>query len=245
MQEHLISTALLLRNRTICCAGKMYEHTKFLILILSFVGGYKLGVYENLPENILSGNFSDLDFPIAQLLSDDDHGTSEALKNIQNYVFPKHYEVIEPIGAVKGRRNITINDIENENFHTKLDQNVAESKHAIIDGGSTESGVHLSNLPQIANGNANLPNVLQLIDPLVLMAVLGFIIFIVNGVLSLVDKLHLSHLLGSPVSSGVPFYRFYRRQQEPTIPSLDVNQNFLRDLERIFRLAVEMYERKI
>lgn len=223
----------------------MYEHTKFLILVLSFVGGYKLGEYENLPEIISSGNFSHLESPIAQLLSDDDHGTSEALKNIHNYVFPKHYKVIEPIGAVKGSRNITINDIDNDNFYTKLDQNVAESKHAIIDGGSAESGVHLPNLPQMVNGNANLPNVLQLIDPLLLMAVLGFIVFIVNGVLSLVDRLHLSHLLGSPVSSGAPFYRFYRRHQESTIPSLDVNQNLLRDLERMFRFAVEMYDRKI
>lgn len=244
MQQHLINTVLLHWNGSICSASKMYEQTKFLILILSFVGGYKLGEYENLPEIVSSGNFSDLDSPYAQLLSDDGRETSEALKNIQNYVFPKHYKVIEPIGVVTGRRNITINDIENENFYEKLDQNVAESKHAIIDGGSGESGGHLSNLPQTANGNANLPNVLQLIDPLLLMAVLGFIVFIVNGVLSLVESLHLSHLFGSPASSGAPFYRFYRRHQESPIPSLDVNQNFLRDLERIFRLAIEMYDRK-
>lgn len=215
----------------------MYEHTKLLILILSFVGAYKLSDYENLSKFNSSSNFSDLDVSIDPLVFDDGHTMYEALKNIQNSVYPKLYKAIGPIGHhIKSNRNITMDDIESENLYTKLDQNVIESKHANIDGGSAES-----NLLPMGNNN-NLPSALQLIDPLFLMAVLGFIAYIVNTVLGLVDKLHLTNVLGV---SAPPFYSNHRRQQDLTIPSFDVNQNFLRDLERIFRLAIEMYERKI
>lgn len=218
----------------------MYERTKFLILILSFVGGYKLSEYENLTKSNLS------DSSIGPLISDDGHTTYEALKNIHNYVYPKLYQAIDPIGYNKSSRNITLNDIGNNHFYTKLDQNHIESKHANIDFGSSENNLHMTNLMHSGGGgggsNTNLASVLPLIDPLFLMAVLGFIAYIINAVLSLVDKLHVSTLLGPSTS---PFYRIHRRQHETAMPAFDVNQHFLIDLEKIFRLAIELYENKI
>lgn len=219
----------------------MYQNTQFLILILSFVGGYKLSEYEQLSKLNSSRDSSDSDTLIDPLLSDGEYTTYEALKNIQNYVYPKRYKAVEPNGHIKNSRNITLDDIESENLYTKLDQNLVESKHAYIDGGSAESGMHLTNL-QPMGSNSNVSSVLQLLDPLFLMAVLGFIAYVINAVLCLVDKLHLTKLLGTSTPS---FYNIHRRQPEATIPALDENQNFLRDLERMFRLAVEVYEKKI
>lgn len=213
----------------------MNVRTILLALILSIVGGFKLSEYENVSQINSSTNSTDSDAEIDRLISDDGHTSYEVLKNIQNFVYPKLYKGTEPSGHTKSIRNITLDDIENEHFYTKLDQNLIESKHATVDGASTES------LLQTGNNN-NLASVLQLIDPLFLMAVLGFIAYIINAVLTLVDRLHLTKLLGGPASA---FYSIHRRQQEAPLPTFDVNQNFLRDLERVFRLAIEMYERKI
>lgn len=217
----------------------MYEYTHFLLLILSFVGGYKLSEYEHSSKiNSSNNNSSVLTSSIDPLLSDAEHTTYEAWKNIHNYVYPKLYKSTEPNGHIKSSRNITMDDIENENFYTRLDQSLIESKHANVDGGSAENGM-------MASGSMNgLSGVLQLIDPLLLMAVLGFVAYIINSVLCLVDKLHLSNLLGTSSASSA-FYNMHRRQQEAIVPSFDVNQNFLRDLERMFRLAIELYERKM
>lgn len=224
------------------CAIRMYENTKFFILILiSCVSGYKLSEYE--PVSNSSSDISESSTIVDRLSSDDGHTTYEAWKNAQNYVYPKLYKTTEPNGHIKSSRNITLDDVGSETIFTKLDQSLIESKHTNIDGGSSENGLHLINLLP-TGGNNGLSNILQLIDPLFLMAVLGFVVYIVNAVLCLVDKLHLSRLLGSSVSPV--FYNNYRRQQEAsTFPSFDANQNFLRDLERIFRLAIELYERKI
>lgn len=210
----------------------MFAHTIISMLIFSFVGGYSLSEYESLPIINSSSSFGDSDPLLDPLISDGQHTTYEALKNIQNYVYPKLYKPLDSIGNTKSSRNITLDDIGNDTI---------QSKHANNDGGSAENSVASTNLMQMGS-SGNLSSVLQLIDPLFLMAVLGFIAYIINAVLSLVDKLHLTKLLSTSSSS---FYRIHRRQQEPAMPSFDVNQNFLSDLERLFRLAIEMYERKI
>lgn len=222
-------------------AFKMYQRSQFLILILSFVGGYKLSEYEHLSNINSSRNISDADSSIDPLSFDGKHTTYEALKNIQNNVYPKLYKTTEPNGHTKSSRNITLDDIKSENLYTKLDQSLVESKHANIDGGSAESNLHMTNL-LLSGNNHNVTSILQLLDPLFLMAVLGFIAYVINAVLCLVERLHLTKLLGTPAT---PFYSIHRRQQEAITPSLNVNQNFLQDLERIFRLAIEVYERKI
>lgn len=244
LHEHLINSMLFHQIGLHICETvkiKMYAQKIISILIFSFVGGYSLSEYESLPNINSSNTFGDSDLSLEPLMSDGGHATYEILKNIQNYVYPKLYKSVESIGNTKSSRNITLDDIENDSLYTKLDQNLIESKHGNIDGGSAENGLSTTNLLQMGS-SGNLSTALQLIDPLFLMAVLGFIVYIINAVLSLVDKLHLTKLLGTSSSS---FYRIHRRQQEAAMPSFDVNQNFLVDLERLFRLAIEMYERKI
>lgn len=214
----------------------MYERIKYLLVILSFAGGYKLSDYDHSPKINASDGTA--------ISEAEPNRPFEALKSIQNFVYPKTYDSTDSIESGRISRNITMDDIDSDNLYTKLDQNLIESKHAIVENSPFDHH-GLSPTTLLPNGSlSNLSTILQLIDPLFLMAVLGTLAYIINAVLSLVNRIHLTKLLGTP-SATSSYYGLNRRQQESTMPSTDVNRDFLQDLERIFRIAIDLYEKKM
>lgn len=114
---------------------------------------------------------------------------------------------------------------------------------------------HHSILPQAPPNNCLL-GLLHGCDPLMLLGVLGFLAYVINAVLGLVNRLPplltttatttettINHA-ATAAAAAVPKISLiqYPNIDERTVES---NQKLLRDFERILQMAIEIYEQKI
>lgn len=205
---------------------------------------------------------------------------SEALiKKIHPFIYPKQFNTLETIDP----NNINMSTInfddefmkkhsaENvqrkDDFYSSFDQKApphvvdgshhATQKHGYYHHDSYDRPTHQTNTHHIAPCNMNnrcLLGLLHLVDPLFLMAVLGFVAYIINSILSLVDKINLPTLLNQPsaamtvatasTKSGIP-QRLYDTSDILRDKSVDTNQHLLKDFERILQIAIDFYEQKL
>lgn len=159
----------------------------------------------------------------------------DALKKVHEFVYPKLYETVDTVNSLSNTRNITLNDILENSSEVG---NVAETKHANFDFGSAEHGVR---------PNPNLLGLLCLVDPILLMTVLGFIVYLINTVLRLVERISLGGNLSTlmnPGSSGTPTSNILQRRNGLRESSFEWNGAVMKDLERILHLAINTYEEK-
>lgn len=159
----------------------------------------------------------------------------QALKRIHQFVYPKIFNVLNDQNELSPRENTSSSVNNSDN---------AELKHANLDFTSGE-GTLRPTFPAHPSANPNFHGILSLIDPIFLMAVFGFIVYLINSVLRIVDRVHLiGPLLSStPAASMLPT-NLPRHQFDMLRSPKDVNDLLMRDFERILNLTIEMFEEK-
>lgn len=210
-----------------------------------------------------------MEYPLERIENDI---KSEALiKKIHPFIYPKHYNTLEAIDSTNvsvltgelektpheentQRKNERIDDyygpIDQQNSVDRNSLHHASQKHAHSYFDSFDRPTHQSytHAYPINHHNKCALGGLHLVDPLFLMAVLGFLAYIINSVVSLVDRINLpllnpamssSMTVGTSAStkSAIPFDVL--REKSP-----DTNQHLLKDFERILQMAIDAYEQK-
>lgn len=166
----------------------------------------------------------------------------DALKKVHEFVYPKLYEAVDTVNNFSNARNITLNDILENSSETDGE---AETKHANIDFGSSEHGLRpVNTFPSALNSspNPNLMGLLCLVDPILLMSVLGFIVYLINTVLRLVERIHLGGNLSALINPVTPTSNILQRRNEFYFPTFEWNGALMKDLEKILQLAINTYE---
>lgn len=211
--------------------------------------------------------------------TDDTDIRSEALiKKIHPFVYPKQFNTLESL-PTRGFnvtndnfmeiRNIETNQQHNDRFDdsfAQLDQKLPNVDLVPLGSNLYESSKHghyhygyfdkPHNNHQYSPAQANncLLGLLQHQDPLVLLGILGFVAYIINSVLSLVDRLNLP-LLSTATAAGMPTAAVTSATattktslvQRPNADdkSNESNQRLLKDFERILQMAIDVYEQKM
>lgn len=115
--------------------------------------------------------------------------------------------------------------------------------------------LHHSILP---HANNCLLGLLHGCDPLMLLGILGFLAYVINSIMGLVNRINLAPLLtttstttemtaatvnnAAAAAATKALSNPYASMDERTVES---NQKLLKDFERIFQMAIEVYEQKI
>lgn len=202
---------------------------------------------------------------------------SEALiKKIHPFVYPKQFNTLEGMPTrgfnVSNEnfmeiRNAETNQQNSERFsddsYSQIDSKLPNvdlvplgsnlyetSKHGHFHYGYFDKP-HQNQHHFPAHVNNCLLGMLHLQDPLVLLGVLGFVAYLVNSVLSLVDRLNLPLVAqaGMPTAavtsaSATTKTSIVQRQNGDDKP-IESNQRLLKDFERILQMAIDAYEQKI
>lgn len=244
---------------------------KYLILVLICVGDFPNGIHAVAVELFPSNDDNIRNYPIDHYEDDNFANTnirSEALiKKIHPFIFPKQFNALDATATnafnISTERNTSeINISENadrtdDNFELippLYDLSKHNTLHGYIDRPHYHHHQQQNNLLPINQSNNCLFGLLRPGDPLILLGILAFLAYVINSVLSLVDRINLP-LLNSSTSSNLSSSSsnalsasnkgFITPRQYVDERFLDNNQNLLRDFERILHLAVETYDRKL
>lgn len=191
---------------------------------------------------------------------------SEALiKKIHPFVYPKQFNTLEgvpPRGFNVTKDNyMEIRNMEQQNSerfddsYSQHDQKLPSidllplgsnffdsSKHGQYNYGYYDKPQRYPYLPSQANNC--LLGLLRLQDPLELLGILGFVAYIINSVLNLVDRLNLPLLASSSAAVGMPTAAVFSATaatktllQNADEKQNESNQKLLKDFERILQMA--------
>lgn len=191
---------------------------------------------------------------------------SEALiKKIHPFVYPKQFNTLEGIPPrgfnVTNENYMEIRNMDQQNSerfddsYSQHDQKLPSidllplgsnffdsSKHGQHNYGYYDKPQYSSYLPSQANNC--LLGLLRLQDPLGLLGVLGFVAYIINSVLNLVDRLNLQLLTPASTAMGMPTASVFSATaatktllQNADEKSNESNQKLLKDFERILQMA--------
>lgn len=202
---------------------------------------------------------------------------SEALiKKIHPFVYPKQFNTLERLPSREFNktnenlieiRNMELNQPNSERIDDNygIDHNHPNvdilplsthlSKHGHFHNGYFDRP-HQNNYhhPTPSHGNNCLLGLLQGCDlSLLLLGILGFVAFVLNAVLGLVDRLNLPLLAPVMAATGMattataaPITKSLMAQRQNFDDrTIESHQRLLRDFERILQMAIDVYEQKI
>lgn len=205
---------------------------------------------------------------------DEDDVRSEALiKKIHPFVFPKQFNTID--GMPNRGFNATIENMmeirDNERFDDNFTPPNGDQSH--LDGDLVPVSTHLFDRPakhgNFHSGYFDRPHHQQVLphanncmlglmhgcDPLMLLGILGFLAYVINSVLSLVNRLGLpllapttaAGMTATAATSSLATKASLAQHQLFGIDdqTVESNQKLLKDFERILQMAIEVYEQKI
>lgn len=210
--------------------------------------------------------------------ADDDIRSEALIKKIHPFVFPKQFNTVDKHPAKKTNtthenlveiRNMELNQLNNDRLddsYGQADQKhhsadlipfvshlYGGSKHAPFQFGYYDRPYHHNYYP--AHSNHCLLGLLNSVDPLVLLGVLGFLAFIINSVLTLVDRVNLPAALLAPamaavmpaavINSAATTKLATGQRQGVDDRNTEGNQKLLKDFERILQMAIDMHEQKM
>lgn len=209
---------------------------------------------------------------------------SEALiKKIHPFIYPKQFNTLEGMptrgfNATNEHPNhlVEIRDLENPNHERDDSYGTSDQNHP--NGDLIPLGTHLFDRPagltkhdhfhygyfdkqqyhpMHSNTNNCLGGLLQGCDPLVLMGILGFLAYVINTILRLVDRINLpllsphltSDMTAASAATNAAATKTSLIQQHQNLVDnrggVESNQKLLKDFERILQMAIEMYEHKM
>lgn len=215
-------------------------------------------------------------------ISEDDVRSEALIKKIHPFVYPKQFNVIDNGQPNRGFNStnehnlMEIRDVDDAINNDRLDEMLTPpdhkpdliplgthfferpAKHGHFHYGLFDRPhqTHAQLQPQTGIANNCLLGLLHGCDPLVLLGILGFLAYVINTVLGLVNRINLpllapvtaAEMTAAAVSNAAAAAAagktsFIQRQNldERTIES---NQKLLKDFERILQMAIEVYEQK-
>lgn len=211
------------------------------------------------------------------ILDDDDIRSEALIKQIHPFVFPKQFNTID---GIPNRGNNTTNDqhisvevngIDDLN-NERLDDNFApiEQKHQNADlipmsshffdrpaKGHSNYGYfdrpHQHQSHQMFSHNNNcLLGLLHGCDPLILMGILGFLAYVINSILNLVNRVNLPLLtpatsteMNTAAAAATKALLAQHHIIDYDDHAIESNQKLLKDFERILQMAIDIYDHKI
>lgn len=200
-----------------------------LLLLLALAGGYRIVDEEN-SDN--SENYSNR--PIGMEF--------DTFKRVQDFVYPKMYEAVNTVNSLSNSRNITLGEISDNPSESSSD---LQTKHASLGFGFSSA----EHPPRPVNAlhppmSGSLLGLVCLIDPILVMTVLGFVFYLVNGILGLLGRVLVTGNMMSLMNNTTPSVNPIQRQSEVNASAMEWNSTLLKNLERILQLAIDMYEDK-
>lgn len=223
-QEHTVELVELSQVHVAMRAPVVY-----LLLLFALACGYRIVDEENLDN---SENFSNR--PVGMEF--------DAFKKVQDFVYPKMYEAVNTVNSLSNSRNITLSEISDNSSEIPSD---LQTKHANLDFGfsSAEHPMRpINTLHPPMNGS--LLGLMCLIDPILVMTVLGFVFYLVNGILSLLGRVLVTGNMISLMNKTTPAVYPIQRQNEVNASAMEWNSTLLKNIEKILHLAIDMYEDK-
>lgn len=212
----------------------------------------------------------------SNIIDDADVRSEALIKKIHPFVYPKQFNTLERLPSREFNattenlmeiRNMELNQQNSERIDDSYGQDHKHSnadlltlpthlsKHAHFNYGHFDRPHPHHASSSMSNGNNCLLGLLQGCDlSLLLLGILGFVAYIINAVLSLVDRLNLPLLAPLMTATGMATATVTATPITKTL--LDQRQNFddrtneshqrlLRSFERILQMAIEVYEQKM
>lgn len=209
--------------------------------------------------------------PSTSIVGDGENVRSEALiKKFHPFVYPKQFNVVDRLPNREFNASENLMEIRNVDGNQpngdRFDDNFGPD-HKLPTGDMIPLPSHISkhgHFPYFdrpphhnqfaSNGNChnNLLGILQCTDlSLLLLGILGFVAFVLNAVLGLVDRLNLPLLspsvtgMATAVTSAPLTKALFAQRQNFDEKTAESHHKLLTDFERILQMAIDAYEHKI